>query len=306
MKATACNVSKSYGINKGESMEQFINKEAMHYERRSDKKTECFLCPHNCMIPDGKRGFCGVRKNEDGTLYAESYGQISSFQLDPIEKKPLRMFHSGSMILSLGSYGCNFRCGFCQNHSISIERPETAYLSPEEVVYEARKHIPYGNIGVAYTYNEPLIGYEYVYDCAGLIHDAGMKNVVVTNGYICPKPLEQLLPRIDAMNIDLKSITPGFYNGIKGDVDDVLESIHIADAAKTHVEVTTLIIPDENDSPDEMELLSAALARINPGIPLHITMFRPRYKMSDKNPTTYATVAALKAVAERNLSVVFA
>ena len=172
-----------------------------------DAKKGCLLCPHNCQILNGKVGICGTRRNINGQLMADSYGKITSIALDPIEKKPLNMFHPGKAVLSIGSYGCNLHCPFCQNHEIAMPQNEirTNQITPTELLALAQESIPRGNIGVAFTYNEPLVGYEFIYDSAQLIKNAGLSNILVTNGFINPDPLDTLLPYIDAMNIDLKA-----------------------------------------------------------------------------------------------------
>jgi pyruvate formate lyase activating enzyme len=226
--------------------------------------------------------------------------------LDPIEKKPLYRFHPGSMILSVGSFGCNLRCPFCQNHGISMcdrEAVRASYIAPEELTAEAEALVQRGNIGIAFTYNEPLIGYEYVRDCAGLAKERGLKTVLVTNGYINERPLKELLPIIDAMNIDLKAFTEEFYKSISGHIEPVKKAIEAA-SSECHVEVTTLIIPGENDSPGEMRLLSEWLAGISDNIPLHISRFFPRYRMQ-KDATPVETVCSLADIARENLKYVY-
>ena len=279
-------------------------KKAAFYKTLGDKSVACGLCPHCCKIPPDKRGLCGVRHNQNGTLIAESYGRITSMALDPIEKKPLYHFYPGAKILSLGSYGCNFRCGFCQNHEISMRQAAFRELSPEDVAAASRDAAPKGNIGVAYTYNEPFISYEFVADCARLIVEQGQKNVLVTNGFICKEPLEQLLPFLHAMNIDLKSFRPEFYREIGGRLEDVQRTIASA-APRCHLEVTTLVIPGKNDCPEEMRALSQWLATINPDIPLHISRFFPAHKMRDIPATPVKTVLQLVEVARQNLRYVY-
>ncbi len=266
----------------------------------------CEICPKACVIPAGHKGFCGARANRAGQIIADNYGKISSMALDPIEKKPLNRFHPGSYILSVGSYGCNLRCPFCQNYDISMGNESVVYLeiTPEELISRALDQIPRGNIGVAYTYNEPLIGYEFVRDCASLAAEKGLKNVVVTNGYINGKPLLELLPLIDAFNIDLKSFSPDFYKSIGGKLDTVKNSIRLA-AEKCHVEVTTLVIAGDNDSEEEMRELSNWLASVNPDIPLHISRFFPDFKMSNRLPTPIATIRNLTAIARESLRYVY-
>lgn len=278
--------------------------QAMYYEN-ADGFIHCILCPHNCRIAEGKTGICGVRKNENGVLYAESYGEVSSLALDPIEKKPLFHFHPGKKILSVGSYGCNFRCSFCQNHSISMEHPETVVVSPKALAEQAKTLENEGNIGVAYTYNEPLMGYEYVLDCAEAVRALNMKNVLVTNGFIEKEPLLRLLPYIDAMNIDLKSGNDAFYKKICGGrLQNVWDTIELA-AKSCHVEITTLIIPDENDGLEEMDGIAKTLAEINSEIPLHINRFFPKYKMLDKKQTSVETVFMLSETTKKHLKYVY-
>jgi len=266
----------------------------------------CNICPHNCNIADGRTGICGARRNDGGELSAIYYGKITAAALDPVEKKPLYRFYPGTKILSIGSCGCNFRCGFCQNHHISIdyENYPHEYYSPEKIAGLSAKLTANNNIGVAYTYNEPLINYEFVYDCAKLIAAQNQKNVLVTNGYINPKPLEELLPFIHAMNIDVKSFNPAFYKEIGGGLETVKSTVERA-AQSCHVEITTLVIPGKNDSKDEMRALSAWLAGISKDIPLHISRFRPMYKYTDKPPTPVETIMKLVGEAKKNLNYVY-
>ena len=266
----------------------------------------CKLCPHGCRIGQGKIGLCGIRQNQNGKLISTGYGQISSIALDPIEKKPLYMFHPGKRILSIGSYGCNFHCPFCQNYEISIEYEErlnfSRQMTPKNIVDCALETQKDGNIGVAYTYNEPLINYEFVRDASRIINDAGLDNVLVTNGYINKKPLEALLPVINAMNIDLKSFSNNFYKKIGGDLDTVKNTIKISHKS-CHIEVTTLVIPNENE--DTIEDIAKWLAAIDPEIPLHLSRFFPRYRYNDKTPTSHETIFRLRDMAKVYLKNVF-
>jgi len=270
-------------------------------------KKVCDVCPHHCKISEGQLGFCRARTNRDGKIVCENYGKLTSIALDPVEKKPLHRFFPGSFILSVGSYGCNLRCPFCQNSGISMtcgDQINTERVMPKELVNVAKSLTDKGNIGIAYTYNEPLIGYEYVMDCARLAKEEGLKNVAVTNGYICEGPLMKLLPFIDAMNIDLKAFTEEFYKKVRGNIETVKRTIALA-AKKCHVEVTTLIIPGENDSEEEMEKLSSWLASINPEIPLHVTRFFPRWLMKSKKPTPVEKIYRLADVARKKLRYVY-
>ena len=267
-------------------------------------KVQCGICPQDCVLDEGQTGFCRARSVKDGAVVCDNYGLVTSMALDPIEKKPLRRFHPGSMILSVGSFGCNLRCAFCQNHEISMcsrERAHTVYVSPEELVDKALALRSSRNIGIAYTYNEPLIGYEFVRDCAALAHQNGLCNVLVTNGYVNEAPLRELLPHIDAMNIDLKAFTEEFYRTLHGHIEPVKRTITVA-AAQCHVEVTTLVIPGQNDSPGEMRALAEWLAGVDPNIPLHISRFFPRYRMADGEATPVDTVYALADIARESLT----
>ena len=275
----------------------------------------CDVCFRHCKIEEGSTGFCGARSCHDGKVVAANYGRLTSLALDPIEKKPLKMFMPGSQILSLGSYGCNLRCPFCQNSSISWSqkafeyKDKAEYYEPEEIVKAASNLRPRGNIGLAFTYNEPLIGYEFVRDTAKLSKEADMQNVLVTNGTATLKVLGEISPYIDAMNIDLKAFTTSFYKDfLDGDFQMVKDFIQFA-AASCHVELTTLIIPGENDSDQEMRVLTAWVAglenQLNKKIPLHITRFFPAFKLTDREPTPVNTIMRLVDVAKENLEFVF-
>ncbi len=266
----------------------------------------CGLCVHHCALNDGQAGFCRARANVNGKVVPVNYGRLAGAALDPIEKKPLKRFCPGSVILSVGSFGCNLRCPFCQNAEISMagEEFQTEYVSPEKLALYAEKLRNLGNIGVAYTYNEPLVGYEFVYDCAVKVHELGMKNVLVTNGTIEEKPWLELLPLIDAANIDLKGFTDGWYKKLGGDLETVKRSIALA-AERCHIEVATLLVTGQNDSRDEIRALSAWLSDISPDIPLHLSRFFPRYHMGDIPPTPIETVYSLAEEARKYLRFVY-
>lgn len=270
-------------------------------------KALCELCFHHCALDEGQTGLCRARACQDGKIVSLNYGKLTSLALDPIEKKPLRRFHPGSLILSVGSFGCNMRCPFCQNHEISMAGDSgipTVEVSPEQLAAQAAELVPHGSIGVAYTYNEPLTGYEYVRDCAALVHEQGMVNVLVTNGTVEEEPWRALLPLVDAANIDLKGFTPSWYRRLGGDLETVKRSIVLA-AERCHVEVTTLLIPGENDSEEEIRELARWLASISSEIPLHLSRFFPQYQMVDRLPTPVEQVYRLSEAAQEYLSHVY-
>lgn len=283
-------------------------KEAMFFEKLNQSKVHCYLCPHHCRISPEGRGICGVRKNIEGTLYSLNYGEISSIAVDPIEKKPLNRFHPGSYILSVGSIGCNLKCPFCQNHCIARVKPEEVNTYPAtsmEIVEKAASMKKQGNIGIAYTYNEPSVWYEFVYETAGLARENDLLNVLVTNGYIETEALERILPYIDAMNIDLKAYNDKFYRElVKGGLDEVKTTISKS-ADRCHVEITTLVIPGWNDSAEEMEAMCKWLSSLSPDIPLHLSRYFPNYEMADRPPTPVNTLMELKDIADRYLKYVY-
>lgn len=279
---------------------------AKYYEKDSEKTVKCLLCPNECRIGEGKSGRCYARKNIGGELAAEGYGKITSIALDPIEKKPLAMFYPGSNILSIGFYGCNFTCRFCQNYHISQCEADYREFTPQQIVDLALDAKRAGNIGIAYTYNEPLTAFEFVYDCAKLAKEAGLKNIIVTNGYINREPMAELLPYIDAMNIDLKAFTDKFYRELcGGSVEPVKQTIALC-AKSCHVEVTTLLIPGFNDSDEEIEAIASFLAHISSNIPLHLTRHHPDYKFQEQAPIRRERLFDLVDIARRYLKYVFA
>jgi pyruvate formate lyase activating enzyme len=271
-----------------------------------DDAVRCLLCPHACLLKPGERGTCRIRENRNGIITLLTYGIISGYAADPIEKKPLYHFFPGSKIISVGSYGCNLSCDFCQNHHISQNGPPpgSARISPEELVARAvREH---DNIGIAYTYNEPVIWYEYVTDCAILASAAGLKNVMVTNGYITRKPLEELTSVIDAFNIDLKAFSNDFYRKYTGaTLKPVMDAIGTVAASGKHLEITTLILPGLNDSEGDMKLMAEWIAR-NAGrkVPLHLSRYFPMY-LRETPATPSETILRLRDIAAEYLDFVY-
>jgi pyruvate formate lyase activating enzyme len=276
--------------------------EARYYEQATDHTVVCKLCPHGCHIHPGHSGLCLGRVNHAGRLIAESYGQITSIALDPIEKKPLIRFFPGSKILSVGSFGCNLNCDFCQNWTIAQCRAASEYYSPEALVDLAEKERVNGNIGLAFTYNEPLITFEYVLDCSQLAKTSGLQTVLVTNGMINPEPLLELLPYVDAMNIDLKAFRPDFYRKIcRGDLEAVKKTITTCVGA-CHVELTTLLIPGLNDDEQEIDDLARWVASLDPTIPLHMTRHHPANRMAQPGPISLERMDLLAGIARRHLA----
>ncbi|RPJ06959.1 MAG: AmmeMemoRadiSam system radical SAM enzyme [Spirochaetaceae bacterium] len=277
--------------------------QARYYQKKENQTIQCGLCPHNCIIHEGKSGICQVRANQHGEMQLPFYGRLSALALDPIEKKPLFHFHPGKKILSAGFLGCNFRCPFCQNYHISQGvGANTDFVSPEEIIKSA---LADNSFAIAYTYSEPIVHLEYVLAAAKLAHANGLKNVLVSNGFINNGPADELIGVLDAANIDLKAWNDDFYRKeIKGSLEPVKEFITMA-AKKIHVEVTTLIIPNKNDSDDEMDRIAGFIAGINPDIPLHLSCYYPTYQYSI--PATHPErVFELVRVAGRHLNYVYA
>ncbi len=278
-----------------------VMEEARFYEKLGDKKVQCHLCPHECVIADGKKGVCRVRENQSGTLYSLIYQQLSSHSVDPVEKKPLYHFHPGSSAFSIGTIGCNLSCDFCQNWEISQGTVSTYTMTSEEVV-ELTKH--YGCESIAYTYNEPIIWYEFVYDTAVLAKKEGISNILVTNGFIREEPLRNLLPLIDALNIDVKAFTDAFYRKLcHAKLSPVLKTTEIA---KKHswVEITTLLIPGENDSPEEIKALVDWVASLGAETPLHFSRYFPNYKLNLQS-TPVETLERARSLALEKLRYVY-
>ncbi len=275
-------------------------KEALYWEEEGGEgQVRCRLCPHECRIVNGLTGICGVRQNLGGKLYSTVYGETTSVALDPIEKKPLYHFHPGEYILSLGTKGCNFKCPFCQNWAISQDiEARTEAITPDWAVAKANEC---GSFGIAYTYNEPFIWYEFVLDTAKLARRKGLKNVLVTNGYVNPGPLEEMLPVIDAMNIDLKSIDDEFYRRYcKGSLAPVLHTIKRS-VGSCHVEITNLVITGLNDKDEDfIRLTDWIYKNAGPDVPVHFTRYFPCYNL-ESPPTSKETLEKARQIAGKKL-----
>lgn len=274
-------------------------REAEYYKKTENLMTRCELCPHECAIPPGGEGICWARKNEDGTLYAQNYGRTTSLAADPIEKKPLFHFKPGTQILSVSPNGCNMRCPYCQNYTISFKKAVTKTITPEELVSLAKE---YNTPSIAFTYAEPIIWFEFIKDTSKFAKDSGIELVMVTNGLISEEPLNELLEIVSSMNIDLKSMNDEYYRKVlKGNLSITKRTIEKA-SQKIHVEVTNLLIPDDNDS--EIEELSRYLASIDKTIPLHISRYFPNNNY-DKPPTLIETLEEAYKIARKNLYYVY-
>lgn len=282
--------------------------EALFYEQLENQGVQCLLCPHRCNIKTGQYGKCKTRVNRDGKLFTESYGILSSISSDPIEKKPLYHYYPGHNILSIGSFGCNLSCDYCQNCEITqIDQKilsRHSFRDPEDIANKAILHR--NNIGLAYTYNEPTVYYEYMIRCAARIKEQQMSNVMVTNGYINPAPLEDLLSLIDAFNVDLKSFRDLFYINRSGArLHPVLETISRIAKSDRHLELTFLIIPDHNDDEKEWEdMLGWISDHCGRGTILHVSRYFPYFKM-DKPPTPLSTISSFLEMARERIDYVY-
>ncbi|MDP8234175.1 MAG: AmmeMemoRadiSam system radical SAM enzyme [Candidatus Saelkia tenebricola] len=279
-----------------------MKKEALLYERLEHRKVHCFLCAHNCQIENEKFGFCGVRKNEDGVLYSYVYGEIIASGVDPIEKKPLYHFFPGESSYSIATAGCNFKCGFCQNWQISQasigkSSIDTIKMLPEDIVDKARES---GAKSIAYTYTEPTVFFEYAYDIAKIAKDAGLYNVFVTNGYMSRKAIEMIAPFLDAANIDLKSFREDFYiKNCKAHLEPVLNAIRVMRENNIWIELTTLIIPGENDSKQELVDIAEFIAGVGKDIPWHISRFHPDFQFSGYDETSIEVLKKAEQIGKK-------
>ncbi|MEG0372018.1 MAG: AmmeMemoRadiSam system radical SAM enzyme [Clostridium sp.] len=280
-----------------------MDSKILFYEKIGDK-IRCRVCPHNCFIDEGRFGVCRLRTLKNGEPIVINYGEVTSMAVDPIEKKPIYHYKPSMDILSVGSFGCNMTCSFCQNHEISQNRPATQFVSIEKLI----SIIPTieNNVGVAFTYNEPMMWYEYMYDASKKIkeHNKDTSVVVVTNGYINQEPLRKLLPYVDAMNIDLKAYTNNYYSKVCGGaLEPVLETIKRCND-NCHIEITTLLVSDENDSLEEVREIAQFIASVNENIPLHLSRYFPRYNMYNE-ATKIEKITAAQNEANKYLKYVY-
>ncbi len=286
-----------------------MNTEAQWYIPLADETVQCTLCPHNCVLREGKAGICRVRVNQGGKLNTEVNGFVSAISFDPVEKKPLYHFYPGSTFLSIGTYGCNLRCYFCQNCGISqtAVEPELprSFYTPEQIVQIALKRPE--NIGIAFTYNEPVVWFEYMYDIARQAKKAGLKTVMVTNGFINKEPLASLLEYIDAFSVDLKSFDEEFYKKVTSSkLQPVKETLKQISSAGKHLEVVNLVIPELNDEENSFRSMTSWIANeLGRETVFHISRYFPHYKLTTE-ATPISSINNLKRLAEKNLSYVYA
>ena len=280
------------------------DKAVKYYSAEETDCLRCLVCPHHCRLKKGQRGICRVKVNREGQLYSQNYGEFSALALDPIEKKPLYHFYPGAMILSAGSWGCNLGCQFCQNYAIAHEQPSTRFISGDELLEISLACRQQGSIGLAFTYNEPMIWLEYIMDVAPRLQQQGMKVVLVSNGYVEKEPLQDLLPFVDAFNIDLKGFSNRFYQRMCRGKLDAVQSTLAAIVGKAHLEVTNLLIPGENDSDEEISSMCRFLADLNPGIVLHFSRYHPAYKLAIP-PTPINTLRRAADIAREYLQHVY-
>ncbi|MGC8765485.1 MAG: AmmeMemoRadiSam system radical SAM enzyme [Brevinematia bacterium] len=289
-------------------------KEASFYQKLDNKAVRCNLCPHNCLISAGKSGICGARKNIDGILYTLNYGVVEGMAIDPIEKKPLYHYYPGSVILSVGTLGCNLKCPFCQNSHLSRFFDEFTVteiepnMSPEDLFLSLMKNQKLYNYnilpGIAYTYSEPIVWYEFVFETAERLKKNGYKNVLVTNGYIEKEPLKKILSLIDAANVDLKAFSEENYRKLTGKLSPVLDFINTLIEAKKHVEITTLIVTEFNDNLTEIENLVKWVSSLDRNIPFHFSRYYPAYKYN-RPPTDIEFLRKAKEIAKNFLNYVY-
>jgi pyruvate formate lyase activating enzyme len=274
--------------------------------RKSGDKLECLLCPHFCKIANGKTGICGVRKNSGNSIDLLTYGVLSGYSLDPLEKKPLYHFYPGYNILSIGSYGCNMRCDFCQNYHISQYVPSVSSTRTgiEKIINDSFSGLK--NVGVAFTYNEPVIWYEFIKDVALEVQKEGLKTALVSNGFVNMDPLNEIINFTDAFNIDLKAFNNDFYRKLTGaDIEPVKNTLKQIVRSGKHLEITTLIIPGQNDDEQEMKYQVEWIAgELGKNVPLHLSRYFPMFQREDPS-TPLDTLERLFSIASERLDYVY-
>jgi pyruvate formate lyase activating enzyme len=278
-------------------------REAMFFSQAEDQRVVCYLCHHRCHIAESKFGFCGVRQNREGKLYTHVYGEVVAAHVDPVEKKPLYHFLPGSTSFSIAAPGCNFHCGFCQNWQISQlsfregAGPRGEEFPPAEIVQKAKE---YGCQSISYTYTEPTIFFEYAFDTARLAKDQGLGNIFVTNGYMTSDALMAIQPYLDACNVDLKFFREDFYQKVcRGHLEPVLESIRLMKKLGLWVEITTLVVPGQNDDEEQLTGIARFLAATDPDMPWHLSRFHPDYKLADTPATPLSVLQKASAIGRR-------
>ncbi len=282
--------------------------EALWYHTTDDHTVRCKLCPHACIIKEGEKGICRVRKNDSGKLLTDVYGFVSAMNLDPIEKKPLYHYYPGSSVLSIGSYGCNLHCSFCQNSSISQSEADNSrqkqYFTPEQLIALAMNQP--GNLGIAFTYNEPIVYYEYMIDTARMAKKAGLKTIMVTNGFINPEPLDELLGFTDAFSVDLKAFSEEFYRKVTSSrLKPVLEALRQIRKSGKHLEIVNLLIPGLNDDePAFTEMVKWIAAELGKETVFHISRYFPQYKLTTV-ATSPESIRKMESIARRHLTWVY-
>lgn len=282
-----------------------LRKKALYYFKNIDNSVTCMLCPNKCNLEIGENGKCNVRTNLNGDLYTSNYCKISSISLEQISKQPIKKFMEYSVVLAVGSKGCNFSCKYCNNWVISQDDPILMSITPGELVQKAYNMKKNGNVGISYTYNEPTIWYEFVFESCILAKENGLKNILVTNGYINQEPLKNLLPFIDAINIDLKAFNNSFYKEIcNGDLEPVKKTI-ITALKHCHVELTFLVIPGINDSHEDFHKMCQWIGNVSKDIPIHIIRFFPYHKLKDISSTSLESLQQLEKIALIYLKNVF-
>ncbi len=274
-------------------------KEALYYEKLENRTVQCHICPRHCIILEGKRGFCGVRENREGVLYALSYGKLVSVHVDPIEKKPLFHFYPSTTAFSIATAGCNLRCKFCQNWEISQRKPEEvqySYIEPSDLIKKVKE---VGSPTIAYTYTEPTIFYEYMLETARLAKQEGIRNIMHSCGYINEGPLRELIPYMDAANIDLKGFSDDYYRKLsEASLTPVLNTLRILKKEKVHLEITNLLLPGFNDDPELIRRMCLWIKDyLGADTPLHFSRFFPMYKLLNLNPTPVESLERARRIA---------